>query len=217
MIEGLGAAALVELIRQHGVLAVVLAALIEEILVPIPSPIVPMAAGAILVTATDPVAAFLQIVLLISIPASVASVISSYFVYSITYYGGKPAVEKYGKYLDFTWEELEGLEDHFGGEREKYYVAGLRAVPVVPLSLVSGAAGLFRMDWRQYGFWSFVGMMPRNTGLALLGWYFSDSFLALSSRIDSLSTLVLVSLVVLVGGYFLYRYLDRTIRNYLVG
>ena len=49
MVAGFTEQALIELVRQHGVLAVMAGALIEEILVPIPSPIIPMAAGFILV------------------------------------------------------------------------------------------------------------------------------------------------------------------------
>lgn len=216
MLTGISSEALIQLIQQYGVLAVVLAALVEEVFVPIPSPIVPMAAGALLVTASDPFSVFLQIFFLIALPASLASVISSYFVYGITYYGGKPAVERYGRFLDFSWEELQGLERHFGHENEKYYVAGLRAIPVVPLSLISGAAGLFRMNWRVYGVWSFLGMLPRNTGLAALGWYFSDDFLQLAGRVDSLSTIVLVTVVAIVAGYLAYRLVDRKVRDVLL-
>lgn len=200
-----GAQMLIELVQQHGVLAVVVGMVIEEIIVPIPSPVVPMAAGFILVDAVTVPAALVQILLLIAIPASIASVVSSYFVYGIAYYGGKPVIDRYGRYLDIKWEDLQHLEDHFESSHEKYYVALFRAVPVVPLSLISGSAGLFRMDWREYGIWSFIGMMPRNIVLAFIGWRVKEDFMALAAQIDTVSTAVLVAVILIVGGVVAYR------------
>lgn len=205
MVLGITAQAIIELIQQHGVLAVMAGALIEEILVPIPSPIIPMAAGVLLVESTQLLPAMLDVFFYIAIPASVASVLSSYFVYSIAYFGGKPAVEKYGGWLDLEWEEIQRFERHFGHENEKYYVAAFRAVPIVPLALVSGAAGLFRMNWKDYGIWSFIGMMPRNFSLGMIGWYVRDDFIRWASQIDQLSTLIAVTTVVLIGLFLVDR------------
>lgn len=202
-------AALVALIQQYGVLAVIIGVLIEEIIVPIPSPVIPMAAGMLLVTAETLPAALVQIVLLIVIPASIASVISSYFVYAIAYYGGQPAIEKYGKYLDVEWQEVQQLEEKFVSGNERYYIALFRAIPIVPLSMISGAAGLFRVDWKTYGIWSFYGMLFRTFSLALVGWYVKDGFMAIATQISSLSRLVLVLAVLLGAGWVLQKNAKR--------
>lgn len=198
---------ILSLIQQHGVIAVMLGMVIEEVFVPVPSPIIPMAAGFLLLDATTLSAAVVQAFFLIALPASIASVLSSYFVYGIAYYGGEPIVRKYGKYLDISWEEIQHLEDHFDSGREKYYVAIFRAIPIVPLSLISGSAGLFKMDWKQYGIWSFIGMVPRNFVLALIGWWIgSEEYLRqIAGLIDNLSTLVLVVAVLAVGSVIAYR------------
>lgn len=195
---------IIQLIQQHGVIAVMLGMVIEEVFVPIPSPVIPMAAGAILVDATG-LAALAQILFVIALPASIASVVSSYFVYGIAFYGGKPAIERYGRYLDISWNEVQKLEKHFDHDSEKYYVALFRAVPVVPLSLISGSAGLFRMDWKQYGIWSFIGMMPRNFILAVIGWQARDGFMAIASRIDTVSTAVALVAAGAVAAIIAYR------------
>jgi len=197
--------ALIQLVQDHGVLAVVIGMVVEEVIVPIPSPIIPMAAGSIIVQAETLGPALLEIFFKIALPASIASVVSSYFVYGIAYKGGKPVLKRYGKYLDVSWEEAERLEEKLAGKNEKYYVALFRAIPIVPLSLISGTAGLFRMDWKQYGLWSFIGMMPRNFSLAFLGWYLRDDFITLANRIDTASTAVLLIAVGLVGGFIAYR------------
>ncbi len=195
----------IQLIQQHGVLAVVLGMVVEEVFVPIPSPVIPMAAGAILVETTSLVPALLKIFFIIALPASIASVVSSYFVFSIAYFGGEPVIKRYGRYLDLSWKEIQQLEKHFDSGREKYYVAGFRAIPIVPLSLVSGAAGLFQMEWKQYGLWSFIGMLPRNFVLAFIGWRLRDDFVSLASQIDTVSTAVAVGVAGLVAGVIVYR------------
>jgi membrane protein DedA with SNARE-associated domain len=212
MVFDLPIQAIVQLIQQHGVLAVVIGMVIEEVIVPIPSPIIPMAAGALIIRAETLLPALVEIFFRVVIPASVASVISSYFVYGIAYFGGKPVLEKWGKYLDVSWEEAQELEEKFVGGNEKYYVALFRAVPVVPLSLISGSAGLFRMDWKTYGIWSFIGMIPRNFVLAFIGWYARDGFMTIANQIDTLSTAVLVIAAALAAGFIAYRKLEKFYR-----
>lgn len=207
--------AMIELVAEHGIIAVMAGMVIEEVIVPIPSPIIPMAAGFLLIdAATIPAAAF-QALFFIALPASIASVVSSYFVYGVAFYGGKPIIKKYGRYLDISWKEVQHLERHFDSGREKYYVALFRAIPIVPLSLISGSAGLFRMNWKQYGVWSFIGMMPRNFSLAMIGWWFKDDAIALASQIDTLSTAVAVIVAGSVAAVIAYRKLND-LQRYLV-
>lgn len=197
---------ILNLIQQHGTLAVMLGMVIEEVFVPIPSPVIPMAAGSIIIDQSLSVPiAFIEIFFRIALPASIASVVSSYFVYGIAYIGGEPLVKKYGGWLDIEWRDVEYIEDYFGGEKEKYYVALFRSIPIVPLSLVSGTAGLFRMDWKQYGIWTFIGMLPRNFLLAFLGWYLVDGFRLVATKIDSMSTAVALGVATSIIVFILYR------------
>lgn len=207
---------ILELIQQHGVLAVVIGALIEEIFVPIPSPLIPMAAGSIILEPYNTLqAAALNAFFIIALPASIASVVSSYFVYTIAYFGGESVIKRYGRYMDLEWREVEQLERHFGSENQKYLVMVFRAIPIVPLSLVSGAAGLFQMNWKKYGVWSFYGMLPRNFGLAMLGWYLTDDLMAVAGSISTLSHAVAVVIVATVAGFILYRK-TRDLYRYLL-
>ncbi|MFB6145031.1 MAG: DedA family protein [Candidatus Nanohaloarchaea archaeon] len=204
------------LIAQHGVIAVMAGMVIEEVIVPIPSPVIPMAAGFMLINATTIPAALVQVLFMIALPASIASVVSSYFVYGIAYFGGKPVLEKYGRYIDVSWEEVRHLEGYFDSGKEKYYVAGFRAVPIVPLSLISGSAGLFRMDWKTYGIWSFIGMMPRNFVLGFIGWYVKDDFMALASKIDTVSTAIAVAVAGIIAAWVIYRNVKDLYRKFLI-
>jgi uncharacterized membrane protein YdjX (TVP38/TMEM64 family) len=84
-------------------------------------------------------------------------------------------------------------------------VAIFRAIPIVPLSVISGAAGLFKMDWKQYGIWSFIGMLPRNFVLAVIGWQLKEGYMSIASRLDLLSTITGILLLGLLGFAIYYK------------
>src|SRR3989344_2960704 len=97
-----------EFVRQFGALSVFLVVILEEVLIPIPSPLVIMGASFILVPAGISVwEALWQITLLIVIPASVASTIGSFFTYGIGYYGGRPAINRMHRFLRLWWKDGE--------------------------------------------------------------------------------------------------------------
>ena len=90
-----------ELMRANGQLSVFMGVMIEQIIVPIPSPLIIMGAGAILVSPGLSVPnAFLQILWIIVFPGSIASTLGSYIGYMISYYGGKALVLRFQRFLD---------------------------------------------------------------------------------------------------------------------
>lgn len=200
---------LIQMIQSHGVIAVILAMMIEEILVPIPSPVIPMTAGVLLVTADGFLGGLIQLIFLIVIPGSIASVIASFFGYSIGYFGGKPAIERYGSYIGVEYSELEELKEHLTSGREHYYIAFFRAVPVVPLSLIDGASGFFGIGWKKYALWSFLGMIVRNFTLGFIGWQMQEGVRFLASSIDTVSSFVFVFSVIALGLWLVERNADR--------
>ena len=137
-------------IQSYGVWAVILGIAIETIIVPIPSPLVLMTAGALLI---DPklalFPAIIQIFFKLTIPASIASTIGSYLVYGIGYLGGKPIIVKYEKLHGVSWKEISVFQKKFKGKKENLILATLRAIPIVPLSVISGVAGVMKMNWKK--------------------------------------------------------------------
>ena len=90
--------------RAHGQLAVFIGVMIEQIIVPIPSPMIIMGAGAILILPMLSVPeAFLQILWIIVLPGSIASTLGSYIGYTISYYGGKALVVRFQRFLGVDW------------------------------------------------------------------------------------------------------------------
>jgi membrane protein DedA with SNARE-associated domain len=200
---------IIEAIRQLGWIGVFMGVMIEAIIVPIPSPVIVMFAGFVLI---EPSLALLpalaKIFLIITIPATVAGLIGNYVVYWIAYVGGKPLIVKFEKYLGFSWRDVLHIRKKFHiAESETVSIAILRAIPIMPLSLVSGAAGVLKLDWKRYGIGSCIGMLVRNMVLGFLGWKVGELYFSIAKKIDNLESFVTISLVLLVVIVFLaYRF-----------
>jgi membrane protein DedA with SNARE-associated domain len=129
---------IMESMRTHGQLSVFIGVMIEQIIVPIPSPLIIMGAGAILIPPGISIPnAFLQILWTVVLPGSIASTLGSYIGYTISFYGGKALVVRLQRFLDVDWGQIERLEKRFQGKKEALSIFLSRAIPVFPISLVS--------------------------------------------------------------------------------
>lgn len=188
---------ILEFIRLHGVLGVVIGVLMEAIIVPIPSPIVMMTAGFVLIEPGLALSAALwKILLIITIPASIAGLIGNYVVYAVCYFGGKPVIDKFKKFLGFSWSDIRKVRRKFGtGKKRNFSLVALRAIPIVPLSVVSAGAGVMKIDWKKFGLFSFIGLLPRNFVLAFIGWKLSEVYVSIADKVNDLETMVTITLV----------------------
>jgi membrane protein DedA with SNARE-associated domain len=196
-----------ELMRAHGQLSVFVGVMIEQIIVPIPSPLIIMGAGAILIPAELSIPnAFLQILWIIVLPGSIASTLGSYIGYLISLYGGKALVVRLQRFLDVDWQEIENLEKRFKGKKEALSIFFSRAIPVFPISLVSIFAGLLRIPIRPFTFYTFLGSIFRCFFLGFFGWWIGTTYEKVATRLDSVETIVSIVMLIGMGLVFIYLY-----------
>ena len=174
-----------ESIRAHGAWSVFIGVIIESVIVPIPSPLIIMGAGFVLISPElSFVQAFLPIVLQIVLPGSIASTLGGYIGYAIGYFGGKPMVDRWEKFLGFSWQDVESLERRFQSGQVNTLIFFLRALPIFPLSVISAAAGLLRLPVGQFSLWTFYGTIPRCLFLGYLGWGLGETYQGMARGID---------------------------------
>jgi len=196
-----------ELMRTHGQLSVFVGVMIEQIIVPIPSPLIIMGAGAILILPGLSIPnAFLQILWIIVLPGSIASTLGSYIGYVISFYGGKALVVRFQRFLDVDWGQIERLEKRFQGKKEALSIFLSRAIPVFPISLVSIFAGLLRIPIKPFTIYTFLGSIFRCFFLGFFGWWIGATYEKAATRLDSLETVVSILMLVGMGGAFGYLY-----------
>lgn len=193
--------------RAHGQLSVFIGVMIEQVIVPIPSPMIIMGAGAILIPPDLSILnGLLQILWIIVLPGTMASTLGSFIGYGISYYGGKALVIRFQRFLGVDWEEIERLEKRFQGRREAWSLFLLRAIPVFPLSLVSLFAGLFRIPIKPFTFYTFLGSVFRCLFLGFVGWWAGATYERVAGHLDSLETIVSVLMLFVMMGLLLYLY-----------
>jgi membrane protein DedA with SNARE-associated domain len=196
-----------ESMRAHGQLAVFIGVMIEQIIVPIPSPMIIMGAGAILILPELSIPnAILQILWIIVLPGTLASTLGSFIGYTISYYGGKALVVRLQRFLGVDWDEIENLGKRFQGRKEALSIFLSRAIPVFPISLVSVFAGLLRIPIKPFTLYTFLGSIFRCFILAFVGWWIGSTYEKVATRLDSAETIVSIFMLVAMFGVLGYLY-----------
>lgn len=182
---------IMESIRAHGAWSVFIGVIIESVIVPIPSPLIIMGAGFLLISPElTLLQAFLPAVLQIVLPGAIASTLGAYIGYAIGYFGGKPLVDRWQAFLGFSWRDVESLERRFQRGQVNLTIFFLRALPIFPLSVISAAAGLLRLPVHQFSLWTFYGAVPRCLLLAYLGWGLGETYQNIARGIDKAEGIV---------------------------
>jgi membrane protein DedA with SNARE-associated domain len=118
-----------------------------------------------------------KILFLISLPEALGVTLGSFVIYSIVYFGGKPAIEKIGKYFGLSWEAVEKYHNHLQKtKREGLYIFIVRAVPLIPNILINATCGLLRVNTFRYAVATFLGSFVRGSIYAMLGWYLGSTY-----------------------------------------
>jgi len=201
---------IMDLMRTHGQLSVFIGVIIEQVIVPIPSPLIIMGAGAVLILPGLSIPnALLQILWIIVLPGTIASTLGSYIGYTISYYGGKALVVRFQRFLGVDWNEIESLEKRFRGKKEALSIFLSRAIPVIPISLVSIFAGLLRIPIKPFTIYTFLGSIFRCFFLAFFGWWIGATYEKAAVHLDSIETVVSILMLigmVVVFGYLYYKF-----------
>ena len=200
-------------IKQNGAISVALAGLIEQVIVPIPSPVIPMAAGFFFVP-QDVVGLWpivKNLVFRAAIPFTIGSTIGSTMVYLAAWFGGKWLINKFSKWLDFKWSDVEAIKAKFfkGKVYDELVIFISRAIPIVPSSLISAVCGAVRINPVSYYLFTALGLFVRGVLLGWLGWQSGEALFSVSEGIDRWETLMTIGIVIVTALVLGYGYLKR--------
>ncbi len=191
-------------ILSHGPLAVFFIGILEELIFVLPSAIVFLGAGFFLIPAGASFwVAFSDAFLKIGLPAGAGVAIGSLFIYGLVYWGGKPLIERYGRYVGLTWDEIERAATRFtSGRWDEALLFVLRALPIVPISVISAACGLVRLRIGEFMLYTFLGATVRAGISALLGWGVGVEYEKYAVQFEMVERYGLVALIILGGAAY---------------
>jgi membrane protein DedA with SNARE-associated domain len=189
-----------------GYLGVALWVAVESVIIPIPSELVLPFAGFLAAQpdSLEPITGAPWSIPLLVTAATVGSLIGALVAYAIGYWGGRPLLVRWGKYLRFTEADLDHTERFF--ERWGAWASFLgRMIPVVR-SLVSFGAGVGRMHLGPFILFTILGSIPWNLALVLAGYLLGENWLEIGSILKRYEYLVLGILVVIGLVWIWFRY-----------
>jgi len=152
-----------------GYLGVALWVAIESVIIPIPSELVLPFAGFLVGTggAIEPLTGGPWSYWLVVLAGTLGATLGALVAYAIGAWGGRPIVERWGRYVGISGADLDRAESFFARYGEAASFFG-RMVPVIR-SLVSFAAGVARMPIGRFTVFSFLGSLPFTALLVFAG------------------------------------------------
>lgn len=197
----------------YGAGAIFLVGILEELIFILPSAVVFLAAGFFFLSPSLDLWSVLPMAFIkIGLPAGAGVAIGSLFIYGIVYWGGKPLVQKYGKYMGLTWEEIDGASRRFtAGYYDEFLLFLLRALPIFPISVVSAACGLVRLRLGEFMIYTFLGATVRASISAVIGWAVGMEYAKYAAQFEVVEKYGLVVLIIL--GVVAYWWLKKRMKH----
>jgi membrane protein DedA with SNARE-associated domain len=151
---------IVAVISAMGYGGVVLLMAIESACIPLPSEIIMPFSGYLVSTG--------QLNLWgVAIAGAVGCVLGSLVAYWVGMYGGRPFIEKYGRYILLSRHDLD-IADRWFAEYGEVIVFVSRLLPAIR-TFIAFPAGVARMNLTRFVIYTFAGSLPWCLALAYVG------------------------------------------------
>ena len=192
---------LFELIGWGGVIGIMA---LESANIPIPSEVTMPLSGWLLIQAKG--GTELEAIWWGGLWGGLGCTIGSLLSYALGAWGGRPLLDRYGKYLMVSQHDLEMADRWFG--RWGDWAAFLsRLLPIVR-TFISFPAGIARTRLIPFTIYSFIGSFIWCGALAYGGYFFGSRWEELRAIMRPFD--IPIAIVILVGfGYYIYRHIKR--------
>jgi membrane protein DedA with SNARE-associated domain len=189
-----------------GYLGVAIWVAIESVVIPIPSELVLPFAGFLVAdpASLEPITDAPWTIPLLVVFATLGSLAGAFIAYGIGYFGGRPLLLRWGRYLRFTEADLDRTEAFFARWGAAASFVG-RMIPVVR-SLVSFGAGVGRMPLLPFAVFTVLGSIPWNLALVGTGYLLGENWDAFESMLAQYEALVLGAIALGVAAWVWLRF-----------
>ena len=144
---------------------------IESAAIPLPSELIMPLAGWMLIKEKE---LGFEWVVFAGLCGAIGNTLGSLIAYYAGAKGGRPMVEKYGRYILISRHDLD-LADRFFQRWGQWAVFVARLLPIVR-TFVSVPAGVSRMNVGQFTLFTFAGSFPWSLGLAAGGYFLGENW-----------------------------------------
>ncbi len=129
------------------------------------------------------------------------NLIGSLLAYWIGKAGGRPFLEKYGRYVLITKHDLD-LADHWFTKHGQLTVFFGRLLPVIR-TYISFPAGVARMDLKKFSIYTFLGALPWCILFTWLGVKMGSNWDLVRQKLHNFDLLITFIVLTLIGLYII--------------
>jgi membrane protein DedA with SNARE-associated domain len=197
---------IVATISTLGYAGIVLLMAIESACIPLPSEIIMPFSGYLVYTGRFNL-------WLVGVAGAFGCVVGSLVAYWVGMYGGRPLIEKYGRYVLISHHDLD-LADRWFARFGEAIVFASRLLPVIR-TFIAFPAGVARMNLKKFVIYTFAGSLPWCLGLAYVGQKLGEKWdkdLMLKTLFHRFDFVIGIALVVLVV-WWVWRHLKHLRRE----
>jgi len=191
------------LIAFSGYGGIVILMAIESACIPLPSELIMPFAGYLVFQGT-------MKLLLVATAGAIGCNVGSLIAYEIGCYGGRPLVERYGRWILMGHRELDWA-DRFFAHWGYLAVFIARLLPVVR-TFIALPAGIARMPRLRFHVYTFLGSWPWCFGLAWLGMKLGENWRVIGRYLHKFDAVILAVLVVGIA-WFVWSHWQNRIRT----
>ena len=191
------------LFQTMGWPGVIIAMTIESACIPLPSELTMPLAGWMLVQAPG----FSQVFLLVAaFWGAVGNTLGSVLTSWVGVWGGRPFLEKYGKYVLISKNDMNLADRWFArwGEPTAFFS---RMLPVVR-TFISLPAGIARMNFARFIILTFVGSFIWSGVLAWLGFIFGEHWREVREAMRPFD-IPIIAICLILAGWYVYRHVKH--------
>ncbi|MGF7117033.1 DedA family protein [Methanobacterium oryzae] len=182
---------------NNGALGVFLGSILEQIIAPIPSSVVVLGSSFFIMKGDIfSLGAMKTLFLNVAIPAATGVTLGSLVYYGLSYNIGTPFIERAGKYLGVSVDDVEGVEKRVKESNyENLFLFFARCLPIIPSIAISLFCGLIKYPLRNYLIITFFGALVQATILAVVGWQVGNVYITLADQISFLNDIIAIIIV----------------------
>ena len=181
-----------EIINTTGYVGIFILSALESAAIPIPSEVVIPFSGFLVASGKF---SFWSVVAV----STLANLTGSIILFLVGRSGGRWILEHYGKYILIHKKDLDMADKWFSKHGSATVFWG-RMLPVVR-TFISLPAGIAKMGIARFSLFTFLGALPWNFALTLIGLKAKENWDILHGYFEKADILIMIMVVVLVGWY----------------
>lgn len=198
---GLFTTAITDALTDYGYLAIFVLMLLESACIPIPSEVTMLFGGALTTAAVVGSGNELSL-FWVGLVGTLGNLVGSWIAYGVGARGGRPVVDRYGRYLLIRPHEVDKAQRWFERRGESAVFVS-RLLPVVR-TFISLPAGIARMPLPTFTLYTILGCLPFTYALAFAGHAAGTSWDSVVSALAPL-TWIIIAACVLAGTIYVSR------------